>query len=126
MVDGLSTVRPEVIAAIGKLASGGNGMEVRASACRALGILRGQAAFPDLVDALRTKDNTVMYEALVAIRKIGDPAAGPKITYLLRDLDDRIQSAAIEDAGLLQAGTGFPRSAVSWRVPVAARPSAPR
>jgi hypothetical protein len=34
--------------ALGKLASGGNGMEVRASACRAIGILRGQAAVPDL------------------------------------------------------------------------------
>jgi len=108
VIDGFVVVRPEVIAAIGKLASGGNGMDVRASACRAVGILRGQAAIPDLADALRTKDNTVMYEALVAIRKIGDPAAGPKITYLVRDLDDRIQSAAIEDAGLLQDRDALP------------------
>jgi len=108
IIDGFVTVRPEVVAALGKLASGGNGMEVRASACRAIGILRGQAAVPDLTEALRTKDNAVMYEALVAIRKIRDPAAGPKITYLLRDLDDRIQSAAIEDAGLLQAKEGLP------------------
>jgi HEAT repeat protein len=108
VIDGFVTVRPEVILAIGKLASGGNGMDVRAAACRAIGILRGQAAIPDVVEALRTKDNTVMYEALVAIRKIRDPEAGPKITYLLRDLDDRIQSAAIEDAGLLQAKEGLP------------------
>jgi HEAT repeat protein len=108
VIDAFVIVRPEVIAAIGKLASGGNGMDVRASACRAVGILRGQAAIPDLLEALRTKDNTVMYEALVAIRKIGDPAAGPKITYLLRDLDDRIQAAAIEDAGLLQDKEGLP------------------
>jgi HEAT repeat protein len=108
VVDAFVTVRPEVIMAIGKLASGGNGMDVRASACRAVGILRGQAAVPDLIEALRTKDNTVMYEALVAIRKIRDPEAGPRITYLLRDLDDRIQSAAIEDAGLLQAKEGLP------------------
>ncbi len=87
-IDGFVTVRPEVIAAIGKLASGGNGMDVKASACRAIGILRGRAALPDLLDALRTKDNTVMYEALVAIhRKTGDASAGPKIVYLLRDLD---------------------------------------
>jgi HEAT repeat protein len=44
----------------------------------------------------------------VAIRKIRDPEAGPRITYLLRDLDDRIQSAAIEDAGLLLAKDGLP------------------
>jgi HEAT repeat protein len=108
VVDSFVTVRPEVIEAIGKLASGGNGMDVRASACRAIGILRGQAAVPDLIEALRTKDNTVMYEALVAIRKIRDPEAGPKIVYLLRDLDDRIQSAAIEDVGILQAKDGLP------------------
>jgi HEAT repeat protein len=108
VIDGFVTVRPEVIVAIGKLASGGNGMDVRASACRAVGILRGRAAIPDLLEALHTKDNTVMYEALVAVRKIGDPAAGPKIVYLLRDLDDKIQSAAIEDAGLLQAKDGLP------------------
>jgi len=108
VIDGFVVVRPEVVAAIGKLASAGNGMDVRAAACRAAGILRGRAAVPDLLEALRTKDNTVMYEALVAIRKIGDPAAGPKITYLLRDLDDRIQSAAVETAGLLQARDGLP------------------
>ncbi len=107
-IDGFVVVRPEVIQAIGKLASAGNGMDVKAGACRAIGILRGQAAIPDLIEALRTKDNTVMYEALVAIRKIGDPAAGPKIVYLLRDLDDRIQSVAIETAGLLQARDGLP------------------
>jgi HEAT repeat protein len=108
VIDAFVTVRPEVIEAIGKLASGGSGMDVRAAACRALGILRGQAALPDLIEALHTKDNIVMYEALVAIRKIRDPEAGPKIVYLLRDLDDRIQSAAIEDAGLLQAKEGLP------------------
>src|SRR5580698_7287314 len=37
VIDGFVTVRPEVIAAIGKLASGGNGMDVKASACRAIG-----------------------------------------------------------------------------------------
>ena len=108
IVDAFVIVRPEVILAIGNLARGGNGMDVRAGACRALGILRGQAAIPDIVEALRTKDNTVMYEALVAIRKIRDPEAGPEITYLLRDLDERIQGVAIENAGLLRAKDGLP------------------
>src|SRR5580704_12765759 len=40
VIDAFVQVRPEVIAAVGKLAGGGNGMDVRASACRALGILR--------------------------------------------------------------------------------------
>jgi HEAT repeat protein len=108
IIDSFVSVRPEIIAALGKLARSGNGLDVKASACRALGILRGKAAVPDIVEALRTKDNTVMYEALVAIRKIGDPSAGPKIVYLLRDLDDRIQGVAVETAGLLQAKEGLP------------------
>ncbi|HXE62509.1 MAG TPA: HEAT repeat domain-containing protein [Bryobacteraceae bacterium] len=108
VIDGFVTVRPEVIQAIGKLASGGNGMDVRESACRAIGILRGRAALPDLYEALRTKDSDVMYEALVAIRKIRDPQAGPRIVYLLRDFNDKVQSTAIETAGVLQAKDGLP------------------
>jgi hypothetical protein len=101
-------VRPEVIAALGQLARAGAGMDSRANACRALGILRGDAALPDLVEALRTKDNNVMYESLAAMQKIGDPAAGPKITYLLRDLDDRVQTTAIETAGILRSQDALP------------------
>lgn len=108
VIDGFVTVRPEVIAAIGKLASGGNGMDVRESACRAIGILRGRAALPDLYEALRTKDSDVMYEALVAIRKIRDPQAGPRIVFLLRDFNDKVQTTAIETAGVLQAKDGLP------------------
>jgi HEAT repeat protein len=61
-----------------------------------------------LVGALRTKDNNVMYEALAAMQKIGDPQAGPGITYLLRDLDDRVQITAIETAGMLRSTDALP------------------
>jgi HEAT repeat protein len=108
VIEGFVRVRPEVIEAIGKLASGGNGMDVRESACRAIGILRGDAALPELYEALRTKDSDVMYEALVAIRKIRDPKAGPRIVYLLRDFDEKVQTTAIETAGILQAKDGLP------------------
>ncbi len=49
-----------------------------------------------------------MYESLVAMQKIRDPQAGPKITYLLRDLDDRVQTTAIETAGLLRSTDALP------------------
>ncbi len=107
-IDGFVIVKPEVISAIGALARGGVNMNVRANACRAIGILRGQAAIPDLLAALNTKDNTVMVEALVAIEKIRDPSVGPKITYLLRDLDDRVQATAIDTAGVLRDKEGLP------------------
>ncbi|HWE50760.1 MAG TPA: HEAT repeat domain-containing protein [Bryobacteraceae bacterium] len=107
-IDPFVIVRPDVIVALGQLARGGSDMVSRANACRAVGILRGRAAIPDLVEALRTKDNNVMYEALAAIEKIRDPAAGPQIVYLLRDLDDRVQSTAIETAGVLRTTEALP------------------
>ena len=108
IVDSFVIVRPDVIAALGQLARGGSSMDSRANACRAIGILRGRAALPDLVDSLRSKDNNVMYEALAAMQKIGDPSVGPRITYLLRDLDDRVQTTAIETAGTLRSADALP------------------
>ncbi len=107
-VDAYVAVRPDVITALGLLARGGASYDARANACRAVGILRGRVALPDLLEALRTKDNAILYEALIAMQKIGDPSAGPRITYLLRDLDDKVQNAAIETAGLLRSTDALP------------------
>ncbi len=101
-------VREDVIAALGRLARGGASMDSRASAARAVGILRGKAAIPDLLDALRTKDDTVMYESLVALQKMRDPAIAPKITFLLRDPNEKIQIAALETVGLLMSKESNP------------------
>ena len=108
IIDPFVIVRPEVITALAQLVRNGASMDARANACRAIGILRGRAAVPDLTGALRTKDNNVMYEALAAMQKIGDPQAGPGITYLLRDLDDRVQTTAIETAGVLRSKDALP------------------
>lgn len=108
VIDPFVLVRPEVITALGQLARGGSSLDSRANACRAIGILRGRAALPDLIEALRSKDNNIMYESLAAMEKIGDASAGPKITYLLRDLDDRVQSTAIETAGTLRSTDALP------------------
>lgn len=102
VIDPFIQVKPEVIAALGKLASGGSSMEVRANAARAVGVLRGKAAIPDLVEALRSKDSTLIYECLIAMQKIRDKSAADRITFLLRDPDDRVQIAALETTGILQ------------------------
>jgi HEAT repeat protein len=101
VIDAYVQVRPEVIAAIGKLAHGGGTVEARSNAARAVGILRGRAAIPDVVEALHSKDDQVMYEGLIALQKIRDPSAAPRIAFLLGDLDDKIQTAALETTGLL-------------------------
>ncbi|MBI1792361.1 MAG: HEAT repeat domain-containing protein, partial [Acidobacteria bacterium] len=102
VIDPYIQVRADVVEAIGKLARGGASLESRANAARAAGILRAQGALPYLLEALRSKDSAVLYESLVALQKIHDPAAAVKIRYLLRDLDEKVQLAAIETTGLLQ------------------------
>jgi HEAT repeat protein len=102
VIDAFIAVRPEVISALGRLVRSGSSWESRAAAARALGVLRGKAALDDLVDAVHAKDDQLMYEALIAIQKIRDPSAGPRIAFRLRDLDDRIQIAAIDTTGILR------------------------
>jgi HEAT repeat protein len=101
VIEAYVEVRPEVIAALGKLVRNGAGTDARANAARALGILRGRAAIPDLIDALHSKDDSVMFESLNAIEKIRDPAAAPRIAFLLRDLEEKIQIAALTTTGIL-------------------------
>ena len=108
VIDSYIRVRPEVITALGQLVTGGAGMDCRANAARAIGILRGQAAVPDLLKALRSKDSELMYEALIALQKIRDPEAGPRIQFVLRDLDERVQLAAIQTTGILTNREAIP------------------
>ena len=102
-------VRPEVIAALGDLVRAAVSVESRANSARAVGILRGRAAVPDLIVALRSKDDQVLFESLVALQKIGDVTAGPRIAFLLRDLDEQVQVAAIETTGLLRNREALPQ-----------------
>ncbi len=101
VIDPYIQVRPEVIVALGRITSAGASIDARANAARALGILRGRQALPDLEQALRSKDSQLIYESLVAIEKIRDPSAGPSLAFLLRDLDEKVQITAIEATGLL-------------------------
>ena len=55
-----------------QLARGGASLDVRANAARAIGILRGKEAVPDLLEAIHTKDSAVIYESLNALQKIRD------------------------------------------------------
>jgi HEAT repeat protein len=109
VIDPFVQVRPDVIQALGQLATGGASMDSRANAARALGILRGRGAMDDLVTALHSKDDVVIYESLVAVQKIHDPAAAPRIAFLLRDLNDKVQITALETTGLLGNKDAIPQ-----------------
>jgi HEAT repeat protein len=102
VIDSYIQVRPDVIQALGKVARGGTSMESRAAAARGLGILRARAAVPDLIEAVKSKDDQVIYEALNALEKIKDTSAGPAIAFRLRDPAEKVQVAAIEATGVLE------------------------
>jgi len=101
-------VRPEIIDALTKATQSSATMECRANAARALGVLRAQPAVPVLVEALRAKDTRLMYESIISLQKIRDRSAGPRMTFLVRDLDQLVQLAAIETVGVLTAKEAVP------------------
>ncbi|MGA8030036.1 MAG: HEAT repeat domain-containing protein [Bryobacteraceae bacterium] len=109
------TIRSDVAQALADEVRGGASLDARANAARAAGILRDQPAVPALVEALRSKDNQLIFESLVALQKIDDPSAGPGATLLAHDLDDRIQATDLETLGVLRSLSSAPdiRSALA-------------
>jgi HEAT repeat protein len=108
VIDPDTPVRKEIIEALARLVEGGSSMDSRANAARALGILRGRDGLPALVNALRSKDSRLMFEALIAIQKIRDRSVADRVAFLVRDLDERVQLAAIETAGILGSREAVP------------------
>ena len=108
VIDPYITPRTDVVAALGSLVRGGASLDSRANAARAIGVLRGKAAIPDLVHALHSKDSDVIYEALVALQKIRDRDAAQNAAFLLHDLDPKVQITAIQTAGLLLNRSALP------------------
>jgi HEAT repeat protein len=95
-------VRPEVVTAIAAVLDNGATRDAKANAARALGVLRAKPAVDNLVAATHSKDGTLIYEAVVALEKIRDESAGPRLEFLMHDLDVKVQGAAIEAVGLLR------------------------
>lgn len=102
------TVRPDVAEAIGDVVLHGSSIDSRATAARAAGILHAGPAAQDLVEGLRSRDSELIFECLVALQKIKDPATGPGVSFLARDLDDRVQTTALETIGVLHSVQSAP------------------
>jgi HEAT repeat protein len=101
VIDPSIAPRPEVIAALGQVVANGASTDAQANAARALGILRGRDAVPQLVEAAHSKDTDLIYESIVALQKIRDISAGPRISFRIRDFDPKVQLATVEAMGLL-------------------------
>ena len=101
VIDPYVTVRPEVIAALGKLAAAAatwtRGPTPRApsASCAA------KPPCPTWWKPSIPKTRDVIYESLVALQKIRDESAGPRVSFRLHDLDPKVQIAAIETTGVL-------------------------
>lgn len=98
----------EVVEAIARVIEGGTSMDSRAEAARAAGILRARGALPQLLEALKSKNSSLILESVRAIEKIGDRSAGPSLLFLLRDLDRDVQLAVIEAVGQLRVQEAAP------------------
>ncbi|MEP7354578.1 MAG: HEAT repeat domain-containing protein [Acidobacteriota bacterium] len=108
VVDGYVTVPPEVTTALGDVMKSSPNFDSRANAARALGVLHAQSAVPDLLQALYSKNDQLMFESLIALQKVRDPSAGPRLAFLVRDLSEPVKIAALRTVGILRTKQALP------------------
>jgi HEAT repeat protein len=94
-------VEPSIIHSIGEAARSDQERSVRIAAIRALGVLRGRDAIPQLADALNA-DREVRIDVLRTFIKIGDQTAGPHLVRFFKDSDQKVRTQAMVAAGLLK------------------------
>jgi HEAT repeat protein len=108
VIDDDVNVRDDISQVIAEEINFGDEMPPRSNAALSAGVLRLKGTVPALVQALRAKDNDLIFESLVALQKIRDPAAGPGVAFLVRDLDERTQMTALETVGVLRSTEAAP------------------
>jgi len=82
---------------------------IRTKACRALGILRGRDAVPALMETVRgERSNTVRYEAIRSLRKIGDASAAKELMNYIGYNDAKIRNEAVYTIGRLRHAAALP------------------
>jgi HEAT repeat protein len=76
---------------------------IRRTAIRGLGILRAKAAIPDLVQVVREdRDDGLRFEAVRAVRKIGDASVGEHFVPLLNVNNDGVRNELITTLGSMR------------------------
>lgn len=98
-------VDPRVVEALGK-AVGDPDDETAKSAARSVGILRGNAAVPEMSAILFHAPPAVKVEILKAFQKIRDKRASPEVARLLANSDKGVRAQAAYTLGLLGARDG--------------------
>jgi HEAT repeat protein len=76
---------------------------IRRSAGRGLGVLKGSAAIPELIQTIREdRDTEVRFECVRALKKIGDPAVGDRLLPALNLDIDKVRLEVIATLGALR------------------------
>lgn len=96
-------VEPEIIGALGESARSDSDRSVRVASIRAIGVLRGASAIPQLADSLNA-DQDVRIDVLRTFIKIGDQSAAPHMMQFFRDSNKKVQTQAMVAAGMLRYG----------------------
>jgi HEAT repeat protein len=94
-------VDPNIISALGDSARDDRTRDNRIAAIRALGVLRGADAIPQLADAL-TSDREVRIDVTRTFIKIGEPEAARYLITFFRDSDQKVRTQAMFAAGMLK------------------------
>ena len=82
---------------------------IRIKAARALGVLRGKAAIPAMLDSLnQDRSNTVRFELIRALRKTGDPSVAKDLMNYVSYSDSKIRSEAVFTLGRLRYREAVP------------------
>jgi len=77
--------------------------KIRRHTSRGLGIVRAEPAIPELLGAVaRDRNPEVRFEAVRALRKIGDPSAGDRLLPMLDLNMDRVRNEIITTLGSLK------------------------
>jgi HEAT repeat protein len=101
IVEPFVSIEPSIISALGEASRGDDHRDVRVAAIRALGVLRGRDAIPQMADAMNA-DREVRIEAVRAFIKIGDQAAAQYLVRFFNDSDEKLRAQAMVAAGLLK------------------------
>jgi HEAT repeat protein len=82
---------------------------IRRDASRGLGILKGESAVPDLlVAAGQDRDSDVRFEAVRALKKIGDASVGDRLVPMLNLNLDKVRNELIATLGSLKYREAVP------------------
>ena len=82
---------------------------IRRTAAQGLGILKGSAAIPELVQAIREdRDPEVRFQAVRALKKIGDPSVGDRLIPGLNLDLDKVRNEIIITLGALRYRDAVP------------------